>query len=126
MKITAIDIQNFQAHKRTRIPLTGFTMLVGLSSAGKTSCMRALQFFFYGEWDQTYPNDPEKATAVAIELEDGTKVIRLRKGAVNSAAIIRNNETTKFKSFGAVIPGIFNLVNVRPIDIGNKEVNLNF
>jgi hypothetical protein len=126
MKLVSIGLQNFQAHGRTQIPVSDFTILVGASSAGKTSVFRALQFFLYGEWDSTYPMDPEKATAVALEFEDGTKVIRLRKGTSNSAAIFRNGEVTKYKSFGATIPGIFNIMNVKPIDIGNKDVNLNF
>lgn len=130
LKITAIDLQNFQSHKRTRIPVGDFTVLMGLSSTGKTTVLRALQFLFYGEWDATYPNDDKIATAVAVEFENGTRVIRMRKGAVNSAAVATNTSdgpiVTKYKSFGAIIPGMFNILNVRPIDIGSKEVNLNF
>jgi hypothetical protein len=107
-----------------------FTVLMGLSSAGKTTVLRALQFLFYGEWDATYPLDDKEATAVAIELETGTRVIRMRKGNTNSAAIStvtpEGRTVTKYKSFGAVIPGLFNLLNVKPIDIGSKSINLNF
>jgi hypothetical protein len=63
---------------------------------------------------------------VAIEFETGTRVLRIRKDAHTQAAIIRNGETTKFKSFGATIPGIHALINARPIEIGPKSVNLNF
>ena len=130
LKIVSIDLQNFQSHKRTRIPVGDFTILMGLSSAGKTTVLRALQFLFYGEWDATYPNDEKEATAVAIELENGTRVIRMRKGNTNSASISTNppegRTVTKYKSFGAVIPGLYNILNIKPIDIGNKSVNLNF
>ena len=85
-----------------------------------------MQFLLYGEWDATYPNDPNAATAVAIEFENGTRVLRIRKDSQTQAAIIRDGETTKFKSFGATIPGIHALINARPIEIGPKSVNLNF
>jgi hypothetical protein len=127
LKITAIDLQNFQSHTRTRIPVGDFTILMGLSSAGKTTILRALQFLFYGDWDATYPNDDKLATAVAIEFENGTRVIRMRKGGTNSAAVSTTADgVTKYKSFGAIIPGMYNILNVKPIDIGNKAVNLNF
>lgn len=126
LRLKYLDIQNFQGWKRGRIPFSDLTLLVGLSSAGKTSAIRALQFLLYGEWDATYPNDPEAATAVAIEFENGTRVLRIRKGNQNQAAIIRDGETTKYKSFGAIIPGLSSLLNVDPIDVGTKEIHLNF
>lgn len=130
LKIKKVSLQNFQSHKRTDIPVGDFTVLMGLSSTGKTTVLRALQFLFYGEWDATYPLDDKQATAVAIELENGTRVIRMRKGGTNSAAISTVTDqgtiVTKYKSFGAIIPGLFNVLNVKPIDIGSKAVNLNF
>ena len=127
LEIKYIDLQNFQAWKRARIPVSHFSIVVGMSSSGKTSIFRALQFLLYGEWDATYPHDPEKATAVAIEFENGTRVLRIRTAAgLNQAAIVRDGDTTKFEKFGAIIPGLTSLINVQPINIGTKEVNLNF
>jgi hypothetical protein len=85
-----------------------------------------LQWILYGDWDDTYPRDPAVATAGAITFENGTRVLRIRKDSQNQAAIIRDGDTTKFKSFGAIIPGLTSLINVQPINIGTKEVNLNF
>lgn len=126
LKLKYIDLQNFQSHKRSRIPLTDFTIMVGQSRAGKTSVFRAMQFLLYGEWDPTYSNDTTKATAVAVEFENGTRVLRIRKDNQNQAAVIRDGETTKYRSFGSTIPGIQSLINARPIEIGAKTVNLNF
>lgn len=126
LKLKYIDLQNFQGYKRARIPLTDFTIVVGLSSSGKTTIFRAMQFLLYGEWDATYPNDPSASTAVAVEFENGTRVLRIRKESQNQAAIIRDGETTKFKSFGSIIPGIQAIINANPIEIGAKPVNLNF
>ncbi len=127
LKIRHVDIQNFQGYVRWRIPLTGFTIMVGKSSSGKTSVFRALRFLAYGEWEADYPHDPEKSTAVAVEFEDGTRVIRMRKpDGKNLAAISKGDESVKYHSFGDIIPGIQRLINVAPIDIGTKKINLNF
>jgi hypothetical protein len=125
MIIKSIELQNFQIHKHTRLNMAGFTAIMGPSSAGKSSILRGLDWLFYGDWDKTYPNDPLKATAVAIELEDGTRIIRMRRDNENQAAIIKGDKTKKFKAFGETIPGIFELINIRPIKLGQKTVNLN-
>jgi len=125
-KIKEIDLQNFQGWVRGRIPLGGFNVIVGQSSSGKTSIFRALRWLLYGEWDDTYPNDKSRPTACAITLDNGTRILRLRDGNTNQAAIITPTETVKYKSFGAVIPGIRSHLNLEPIEIGNSSVNLNF
>ena len=126
-KLKYIDLQNFQSYKRARIPLTDMTFLIGKSSSGKTAVFRAALFLLYGEWDTQFPHDPTQATAVAFEFENGTRVLRIRKeDGTNQAAIIRNGETVKYKSFGTIIPGIESLINVHPIKIGAKAVNINF
>jgi exonuclease SbcC len=125
-KIKIISIQNFQSHKRTDIPLEGFNVIVGQSSSGKTSIFRALRWLFYGEWDETYPNDKSKPTAVAITLDSGTRILRIRDGNSNQAAIISNGETVKYKSFGSIIPGLRSHLNLEEIEVGNSKINLNF
>ena len=89
LKISNISLQNFQSHVRSDLELTPFTILVGLSRAGKTSFFRAIEWLLYGTWDPTFPSDPTKAVCVAIELENGTRIIRIRKDGQNHAASIR-------------------------------------
>ena len=126
LKIKYIELQNWQSYSRAKIPLTPFTILVGQSRAGKTSVFRAIEFLLYGDFDPTFPNDPAKAVCVAIELDNGTRIIRIRKAnGENQAAIIRNDATVKYKSFGAIIPGINALINAKPIEVGTKSINLN-
>ena len=125
--IKKITISNFQAHKRMTIHLDDFSFIVGLSSAGKTTIMRALEWLLYGEWDKTYPNDINEEVAVAIQLDDDTLVGRFRLKDANKAAVkLPDGRILKYKDFGDTIPGIFDLLNVRPIKVGDREVNLNF
>jgi len=125
--IKKITLANFQAHKRLTIYLDDFSFIVGLSSAGKTTIMRALEWLLYGDWDKTYPNDPNEETAVAIQLQDETLIGRFRHKDINKAAVkFPDGRILKYKDFGDIIPGIFDLLNVRAIKVGDREVNLNF
>ena len=130
MIISKIEIANFQSHKKTSITLAPFTALIGLSSSGKTSVLRLLEWVFYGEWDNTYPADPDKPTIGVVTLADGTRISRVRQGDKNRAIIIppgmEAKDASVLKDFGAVIPGVFDLVNLRPITINKKTINLNF
>jgi len=125
--IKKITLSNFQSHKRLTVHLDDFSFIVGLSSAGKTTIMRALEWLIYGDYDRTYPNDPNEEIAVAIQLEDDTLIGRFRNKDANKAAVkCPDGRILKYKDFGDTIPGIFELLNVRPIKVGDREVNLNF
>lgn len=125
--IKTIEIKNFQSHVHTTIELSEFTALVGKSSSGKTSIMRSLLWVFYGDWDDTFPYNPEEPTAVSIELDSGVKIIRMRLHDENKAAILQpGQDPLKYKDFGYIIPGVFDFINVRPIQSGKQKINLNF
>ena len=124
-KITQIDVQGFQSWLRGKIVLNDFTVLVGQSSSGKTALFRLLDWVFNGTWDGTYPSEVDKATCGGFTLTNGIRVLRLRKGNENKAAVAKDGETVKYKAFGATIPGIHSIFNVKPIEVGNETINLN-
>lgn len=127
MLIKKITLKNFQAHQSLSLDLDQFTAIVGPSSAGKSAILRALSWLFYGDWDATYPNDPEQETAIAIQLADGTIWGRYRKGKRNWAACRKPGEkAVVYQDFGEIIPGLLEELNVRPIRVGTSKVNLNF
>jgi hypothetical protein len=126
-EITKIELQNFQSHKHTVLELALTTAFVGESNSGKSSVERALSWLFYNIWDPGYPQNPDKATGVAIVLKSGTVVARYRTGDKNRAVIRRaGQEPEKFKQFGDEIPGVFDLINTRVIQVNKRKINLNF
>jgi exonuclease SbcC len=133
--IKKIKISNFQKHKELEINLDKYNLIVGPSSAGKSAIFRALRFLFYGEWDKTFPNDIEKPIEVKIAFDNNIEIER-RKTAhgekrissyYNIAYIREGNEEFRFENFGDTIPQIFNIINLKPIKLGNnKQIELNF
>ena len=127
MLIKKISISNFQAHQKLNLDLAEFTAIIGPSSSGKSAIIRALSWMFYGDWDATYPNDAEKDTSIAIQLENGTIWGRFRKGKRNWAIVRKPGEKPLvYQDFGEIVPGLLEELNVRPIKVGTSKVNLNF
>lgn len=127
MVIKKIRIINFQAHRKLDLDLIEFVAITGISSSGKTAIMRALEWLLYGAWDSTYPNDTNLETSVIVQLSNGTIIGRFRKGDKNRAVIrLPGEKAVPYEDFGAVIPGIYDIINVREIQAGTRSVNLNF
>jgi DNA repair protein SbcC/Rad50 len=125
--IRRITISNFQAHKKLTLSLDQFTAIIGPSSSGKSAILRALSWLCYGNWDATYPTDPEQETAIAIQLDNGDIWARFRIGKRNTAILRKPGEKPLvYQDFGDIIPGLLEELNVRTIKLGTTRVNLNF
>jgi len=132
--IKKIKINNFQKHKELEINLDKYNLIVGPSSSGKSTIFRALRFLFYGEWDRTFPNDIDKPVEVKITFDNNIEIERKKtahgekrlSSYYNTAYIKEGNEIFKFENFGDTIPQIFNIINLKPIPLGNKQIELNF
>jgi DNA repair exonuclease SbcCD ATPase subunit len=132
--IQKIKISNFQKHKELEINLNKYNLIVGPSSSGKSAIFRALRFLFYGEWDRTYPNNIDEPTEVKITFDNGIEIGRKKiahgekrlSSYYNTAYIKEGNEIFKFENFGDTIPQIFNIINLKPISLGSKQIELNF
>jgi len=128
--LNKIEIFNFQSHHHTVLELADFTAFVGPSSAGKTVVERALSWVFYNDWDASYPQDASYATMVRLTLGDGHRIVRVRLNDKNTARIIppgmEEEEVQEFKDFGDEIPGVFDLLNCRPLTVGKVKLDLNF
>lgn len=130
MIVKKIEIKNFQSHRHTVLELDNFSAFVGPSSSGKTVVERALSWVFYNDYDQSYPHVAGEPVSVALTLADGHRIIRMRLGDKNTAKIVPpgvdEEDVQPFKDFGDEIPGVFNLINVRPLTIGKVKLDLNF
>lgn len=128
--ISEIETINFQSHKSVRLELDAFTAFVGPSSAGKTVVERALSWVFYNDWDASYPNDSALPTTVRLKTASGYTIIRQRLGDKNTAKIVPpgavEDDVQWFKDFGDEIPGVFDVINARPLSVGKVKLDLNF
>ena len=127
ISIKSLALNNFQSHTSSLLELAELTAFVGPSSSGKSSTERGMLWLFFGDWDAAYPADNSIPTTVAVTLSDGTQISRSRLGDKQTAKITVPGEPDRdFKDFGSEIPGVFDLINLRPIIAGKEKVYLNF
>jgi len=130
--IRKLIIENFQSHQKTTITpaLDGqLTVITGPSDAGKTVVLRALRWLLFNEpQGSDFIRVGASFARVAIELESGHIVIRERTKATNRYKIIAPDTTEPqvFEGFGSSVPlEVQELTGVRPVKIGDLELNLN-
>ena len=130
--IKRIEITNFQSHIKTTItpaPDGALTVATGPSDSGKTSILRALKWLLLNEPQGTdYIRVGASFARVTVELESGHTVIRERTKATNRYKIIAPGEMQPqvFEGFGSAVPlEVQELTGVRPVKIGDLELNLN-
>lgn len=104
--ILAVEIQNFQSHKNTRLDFTsGVNVITGTSDSGKTAILRAIYWVL---WNRPLGNGFRSHwggdTSVMIELEDYR--IKRFKGKYDSYMIQdkETEEVQEFKAFGTSVP----------------------
>jgi len=130
--IKKLTIENFQSHTKTTItpaPDGQLTVITGPSDAGKTVVLRALRWLFFNEpQGSDFIRVGASFARVTVELESGHTVIRERTKATNRYKIISpgDPEPHVFEGFGSSVPlEVQELTGVRPVKIGDLELNLN-
>lgn len=107
--IKRLEIKNFQAHASSDLRLApGLNVIVGPTDSGKTSVPRALWWLlhnrplgtaFRSSWAK--PSDP---TSVVAELDDGTKLVRLRTDTKNIYSLQTTDRSEEYKAIGGEVP----------------------
>lgn len=124
--IKSLYCEDFQSHSKTKIDLApegGLTILWGPTDSGKTAIVRALRLLFYNVPSGTDFIRVGRSTAiVAIELSDGTKVVRERSKSVNRYRIVKEGKSPQiFEGFGASVPlEVQEATGVRVVSIGDS------
>jgi len=78
--ITKIIIDNFMAHEHTELELgPGVTILTGANNTGKSAVVEALRCLATNPLPKPFIRHGAKEARVAVELDDGTKVVWIRK-----------------------------------------------
>lgn len=123
--IKSIYIEDFQSHSKTNISLGGpgeLTVIVGPTDSGKTAIVRGLRLLMYNVPQGTdYIRVGRNMAAVAVELADGTKVVRERSKSVNRYRIVKQGATPQvFEGFGNSVPlEVQEATGVRTVSIGD-------
>lgn len=130
--IKSIYIEDFQSHSKTNISLGGpgeLTVIVGPTDSGKTAIVRGLRLLMYNVPQGTdYIRVGRQTATVAIELVDGTKVVRERAKSINRYRIVKPGQSPQvFEGFGGSVPlEVQEATGVRVVTIGDSlELALN-
>ena len=147
-------VENFQSHQKTIIefaPSGQLTILIGRSRSGKTAIIRALRWLLYNsprgvsvpsasKVKQNEVQDSDEKSGycrvgasfirVTLEMEDGHTVVRERTAGTNRYRVIypesEKREMLTLEGFGDSVPlEVQEITGVRPIKIGDTEINLN-
>ncbi len=71
MRLTQLDVTNYQALRDVTIPLSQFGCLIGENNSGKSSFLQALTLFFSGtKLAASHYFDPSQSIRIAVTFED--------------------------------------------------------
>lgn len=119
-----LNIRNFQGIRDLTFEVSGFTVLKGHSSAGKSSVRRALDFLLRNNWDKSFLRKGETVCEVTLEAP-GLKIDRKKSKKENSYAVTVNGETTNYDKIGTDVPDQFAGLGLTPLKAEDIESDLN-
>lgn len=123
--ITWLEIENFQSHEHTVVSLGGgLNVIVGPSDYGKSAVVRALRWLLFNEpRGADFIRVGARTCRVTAELDDGTRVTRMRSGKENRYILKHpDQEEQVFEGFGGEIPQeILLATGVRKVVIDDRN-----
>jgi len=136
MFLTQIRIKNFQQHSDLTINLTNsVNYIVGKSGCGKSTVLRAISFVLFNEPhsddvirpDTKTEGKRQPPTSVAVVLDSGIEVERVKSSAINRYIVRKNGEEIIYDSVASSIPEeVKKILQVSTLTIDKEELNLNF
>lgn len=117
MRITYINLKNFQSHESSKIGLSnGLNVIIGSSNNGKSSIVRAARCLFYNDWNKTYVTTGQKEAVIEVELEDGTIITKTKGAGVNKISYKTLTDFQEYSGFGDDVPSnIIKMLGCGPI-----------
>lgn len=83
MRLTHVELENYRAHKHTKVPLEQFGCLIGENNAGKSSVLHAIQFVL----------DDKKLTPDDYRDPECPVTVRLRIEGIGEEDLLRVDES---------------------------------
>ena len=127
--ITKLILENFMAHERTELPLgPGVTALTGPNNTGKSAVVEALRCVATNPAPRSYIRHGAKEARVTVELEDGTRVVWIRKKASAGYELWAPGaeEPEEYWKFGRTPPeDVLAALRLDLVELeGNKEIDV--
>lgn len=118
-----LNIKNFQGIKDLTFNVRGFTVLAGVSGAGKSSVRRALNFLFRNDWDKAFLRNGEKECSISFS-RDGVEIFREKGPKKNSCRIKTPEYDISLDKLGKDIPEQFEGLGISPLKLDGMDVDL--
>ena len=127
--IQRVVLENFMAHERTELELgPGVTALTGPNNTGKSAVVEGLRCVATNPMPRNFIRHGAKEARVTVELEDGVRVVWIRKKGSSGYELWRpgDEEPEEFWKFGRRPPDeILAALRLDVVDLeGNKEIDV--
>lgn len=115
--LTRLILRNFQRHRKLVLTLGPVTTIIGPSDAGKTACLRALQWLATNKPSGVaFVRHGSNRTSVTLDV-DG-QVVKRTRGKLNTYHL----EGRKLQAFGAAVPQpVADLLKLGPINFQGQH-----
>jgi|SRR5688572_14526457 len=126
--IKAIELYNFQSHKKTVLEMDKLTVLTGGSNSGKSAVLRALGGLLRNDSVGDYVSHGEKNLRVSIIMDDGYIVDWEKGTGLNQYKITSpNGEEDLYQKVGSDIPEeVASVIGIAPITMeGGQKLHIN-
>lgn len=118
-----VRIKDFQSLEKAHLGIKGLTLLIGESSQGKSSCIKAIKAAAYNRFRSGQVRHGSEATIVQLLFDDHK--FSVKKTPQGSPVMVI--DSLKFSKLGRDVPTqVDEVLNMSPIEVGNDKYSLNF
>jgi DNA repair exonuclease SbcCD ATPase subunit len=129
MKLKSLELNEFQKHQHLLLNFTdGVNTVIGATDCGKSTIIRAIRWVLYPSElrGDVVRRDGSKKTSVAMTLDDGVIIERIKTATVNSYKLTVSGETKEYNATGNDLPeDIQKIIKVAPIEVEKEKIILN-
>lgn len=118
-------IRDFQSITEAKIPVKGFTIIVGDSSAGKSACLRAMFAATHNRFKIGQVQHGKEFIEVKVRYEDDDRILVVRRNQTGSPVMKLGDKV--FSKMARCVPQeVEEFNNFGTLDVGNDIYSLNF
>ena len=125
--IKKIHLENFMAHKATKIELApGVTVITGPNNIGKSAIVEAIRYLVYNPAPKNVIRHGAKKAVVQLELDSGESITWQRQDKSASYAIDQpGHQTEEYHKIGRDVPeDVRKLLCLDQVEIENDKIDI--